>query len=291
MKKLVLAFLLTTVPFFGQSSDRRIPGSNGFVALTATCSNANTTCDTATTVFGPNGDVIGPQTVEVNTQGYGLAVVYVSGTSTASGATINFEFSDDGGSSWYSNICTRSDANIQEANEVVPTTTYRAWDCGVGAATRMRVRQSAITSGTLNLAITLTAGLVEPAPTVAIANTPGVTDPCANASVLKSSVAINATANVQLVALSGTTIVYVCGFSFTVAGSATATAQLEYGTGAVCATGPVVLTGSYLGGTLPVLITGNSPGTVTKGIAANALCLVAGGATPSIQGVLTFVQQ
>jgi len=117
-------------------------------------------------------------------------------------------------------------------------------------------------------------------------------DPCASAGTPKSSVAINAAATAQLVPILNNSAVYVCGYSFTIAGSATATAQLEYGTGATCGTGTTVLTGSFLGGTAPVPITSQAvPGTVAKTPAGNALCLVAGGATPSIQGVLTYVQQ
>lgn len=117
-------------------------------------------------------------------------------------------------------------------------------------------------------------------------------DPCASSGLSKSSAVVNATATTQLVSLGTGVSVYVCGFSFTVAGSATATAQLEYGTGATCGTGTTVLTGAYLGGTVPVLIVSPAvPGMITKAASGNALCLVAGGATPSIQGVLTYVQQ
>lgn len=301
MKRALLAVLILTGLAFPQASDRRIPGSNGFVALTATCANANTTCDSATTVFGPNGDVIGPQTIEVNTQGYGLAVVYVSGVSNGVGSTLNFEFSDDGGTSWYANICTRTDANIQEGSEAVPTTTFRAWDCGVGAATRFRVRQSAISSGAIQSAITLTAGLVEPAPTVAIANTPGATDPCQNPGLLKSSAFVNITTatTTALVAVSGTTAVYVCQITAELSNSTTASTILfEQGTGATCAGAPTALTATYANATtvatvssVPIVIGGGSA-MAFKTAASNGLCAVTTvGTTPTIAVTVTFVQQ
>lgn len=301
MKKVLFAVALLSTFCFGQSSDRRIPGSNGFVALTTTCANANTTCDSATTVFGPNGDVIGPSTVEVNTQGYGLAVVYVTGVSNGVGSTLNFEFSDDGGTSWYTNICTRTDANIQEGSEAVPTTTFRAWDCGVGAATRFRVRQSAIGSGSIQTAITLTAGLVEPAPTVAFTNTPGTNDPCANPGVIKSSAFVNITTatTTALVAVSGTTAVYVCQITAELSNSTTASTILfEQGTGVACAGAPVSLTPTYANATtaatvssVPIVIGGGSA-MATKTAAANGLCAVTTvGTTPTIGVMVTFVQQ
>jgi hypothetical protein len=118
-------------------------------------------------------------------------------------------------------------------------------------------------------------------------------DPCQSSAVAKRSVVIAASgvATTQLVALQPGMTVYVCGYSFTVAGSATATATLEYGTGSSCGTGTTTVTGAYLGGTLAIHIQMGGAGTITKTASANALCLVAGGSTPSIQGVLTYVQQ
>src|ERR1700737_4101974 len=102
MKKLFLALtLLSAIHLCAQVSDRTASAS-----LTSTCSNATTTCDTAgVTVFAQYNDVTGPQAVEMSTQNYGLAQITVHGT--YSGSTINFEFSDDGGTSWYPTICTR----------------------------------------------------------------------------------------------------------------------------------------------------------------------------------------
>ena len=165
MKKLALLAVWLALPIcvLAQQSDLSI----GPAFLTAACTNANTSCDPQNAPnFGPNGTVLGPATLEGSTQGYGVVQITLNGTSTAAGATVFFEFSDDGGTSWYSNTCTRTDIPVQEASEAIPASTYRAWDCAVGAATRFRVRQSAISSGQSIWRATLTAGLLEPAPTV-----------------------------------------------------------------------------------------------------------------------------
>lgn len=298
MKKLISVLIFVALAAAlgtAQISDTRIPQGQGYISLTSTCSNANTSCDTlGTTVFDQRGDVIGPQTLEFNTISYGLAVIYVNGNSTAVGSTISFEFSDDGGISWYQNVCTRTDTNIQESSEAVPASTYRAWDCGVGAATRMRVRQTAISSGSLNISATLTAGLVEPAPTVALVGT----DPCQSSAVAKQTAFANITTatTTALVPVSGTTNVYVCGAIFTsISATSPNTAIFEQGTGATCAGSPTSLVGTL---SFPVGSGSNTPWgfggmTLFKTTAGgNGICLVSTvGATPSLNVTITYVQQ
>jgi hypothetical protein len=111
--------------------------------------------------------------IPVATIGYSVATVTVNGT--YAGITVNFEFSDDGGTTWYSDTCTRTDTNVQESSEALPSNQSRAWDCGVFAATNFRVRSSAFTSGTANVGITLSAASIEPAQTVSVSgNVPAV---------------------------------------------------------------------------------------------------------------------
>jgi len=109
-------------------------------------------------------------TVSVATTGMGDVGVTVNGT--YAGVTINFEFSDDGGTTWYSNVCTRTDASIQEAGEALPSNQTRAWDCGVYATTNFRARASAWTSGTVNVGLTAVATSIEPAMSVAQSGAP-----------------------------------------------------------------------------------------------------------------------
>jgi hypothetical protein len=104
--------------------------------------------------------------IPVSSVGYGVATVTVNGT--YAGVTVNFEFSDDGGTTYYPDTCSRTDTNLQESSEALPSNQSRAWDCGVFAATNFRVRSSAFTSGTANIGITLSAAPIEPAQTVSI---------------------------------------------------------------------------------------------------------------------------
>ncbi len=132
---------------------------------------------------------------------------------------------------------------------------------------------------------------------------PNVIDPCSSPNISKSSVAINVTSptTTSLVAVSGTTTVYVCGFSMTIAPSATTadTALFEYGTGAAC-TSPTVLTGTFGNGAVITTTTatvvdslsyGGGNSTIFKSASAAGICVLSAGTAVNIQGVLTYVQQ
>lgn len=292
MKKIPLLCTLAALLCMALAADaQQSDVSLGPAYLTAACTNANTTCDTANTpVQGPNGSVVGPATLEGNTQGYGEVSITVNGTSTASGATIFFEFSDDGGTSWYTNTCTRTDSAVQETSESVPGSTYRAWDCAVGAATRFRVRQSAVSSGQLVVRATLTAGLIEPAQTVQLSlNGSSGSNPCVNPHVNLQMVTgtTSGTAATQIIALSGTTKVYLCSLIVGAVSGTTPTFSLVYGTGTNCAVGqtqivpPVSTAVTQYGFINPI---GLTP-------AGNAICYLDGGTTPVQTFTLTYVQQ
>lgn len=266
--KLLLLLLLigSTSLTFAQSSQRFMG------QLNATCASASAACATA-----------GAQLM-VSSQGYNLLTVTVNGT--YAGSTINFEWSDDGGTFWYADFCTRSDLQLQVLNEVLPSNQTRAYNCNV-VATNFRVRQSAFGSGAVNVAITLFPGATPVAQTVAN----NVVDPCQSSSIAKSSAVINiaSATTTALVALSGTTTVYVCGWSFTAAVGTAATYQFEYGTGATCGTGTTVLTGAMIGNAGPLTMPVGA--TIIRTPAGNAVCMLTAGTGPSAQGVLTFVQQ
>jgi len=130
-----------------------------------------------------------------------------------------------------------------------------------------------------------------------ISVTPPSTDPCQAPGVAKNSVAINigSATTTSLVGVSGSTSVYVCGFTVNILGLATTagTIQFEFGSGASC-TGPTALTGTMAGtttaGTQSTI--SYAPGhTAFKGAASSGICAVTTGASPSFQGVLTYVQQ
>ncbi len=123
-----------------------------------------------------------------------------------------------------------------------------------------------------------------------------ILDPCASPNIAKSSVPINITTatTTSLVAVSGSTTVYACGFIATTGSTVAAnTIQFEYGTGAAC-TSPTVLTGALnTAGLLTGPITyGGTGETIFKSAASAGICAVTTvGTGPSIQGVLTYVQQ
>lgn len=123
-------------------------------------------------------------------------------------------------------------------------------------------------------------------------------DPCTSAAKSSAAISVTSGTTTSLVGVSGSTVVYVCGFAITIAPSAVtaATALFEYGTGAAC-TSPTVLTGTFGNGDLtsaagvaPILYGGGSQ-TVFKGAASSGICILTAGNAVSVQGVITYVQQ
>ena len=303
----VLGCLLSAAFCFGQGTS--LPNITYNAILNAACTNTNSACSSA--VFAGSGGVPAlPQantgslgtgtTLDVPVPNYNAATITVNGTYT--GATIAFDFSDSSsGVVYYTEVCARTDINLLESSEILPSNQTRAWNCPVWGNYRFRVRLSAISTGSLNVGITLTQAAIDPSLVVAasITNIAGASDPCSDVSAIKSSVPINISSatTTQLVALSGTTTIYVCGFNATAGAGTNPSFQLEYGTGGTCATGPTALTGAMATG---VTVSTTAPGpifyagpdaTVLKTPAGQGLCAVTGGTTPNFQGYLTYVQQ
>ncbi len=299
MNRFFAAIILFFAPFALAQHTLPNISYNGY--LNATCANTNTACSNGVYVTGLGStNNAGPQgsgsTLDIPVANYSAATITVSGT--YAGATINFDFSDPtSGTNYFQEVCARTDINLLEVSEVLPTNQVRAWQCPVWAASRFRVRMSAYTSGNVNVWITLTQAAIDPSLVVAasITNIAGASDPCQDVSAIKSSVAIavSGAGTNQLVALSGSTVVYICGVSMTVSGTTTPSALLEYGTGASCGSGTTSLTGAYVGstGTIPTIINYSGGSTVMKTPSGNAVCIVTAGTGPSAQGVLSYVQQ
>lgn len=159
----------------------------------------------------------------------------------------------------------------------------------------------AIVNGAIGMCLN-SAGLAIPTGPLCVGGTPvsvPTTDPCGSSGVAKSSAPISiATATTtQLVAVSGTTAIYVCGFSMSIAPSAVSadSAQFEYGTSTNC-TGTHALTGTFGSGDLtsaapPLGISyGGGGQAIFSAPASNGLCLVTAGTAVNVQGVLTYVQ-
>lgn len=293
MKRLLLCLLM----FAGVAAAQQ-PSLQWRGTLTASCSNATTTCTGTTGSTVENTTGFNTINFVQDLSGFGLATVTVSGT--YAGVTINFEFSDDGGTTWFSEQCTRTDVNVQEASEALPSNQVRAWDCGLSGPTKFRVRASAYGSGTVNVGVTATVSPIEPAPTVALANTAGQTDPCQVPTATKSSAAINVSSatTTQLVAPVAGKAVFVCGFDFTISQVVTTANTLDFitGTGGTCAGSTVTNSGLYgAGGVtagIPIHIQSAGSGTVFAAAVASGVCAVTAiGASGSFQGILTFVQQ
>lgn len=113
-------------------------------------------------------------------------------------------------------------------------------------------------------------------------------DPCQNPGVAKSSVAVTATG--QVIALSTGTKVYACTFAGTFGGT-NPTVKFQYGTGTNCGTGTTDLTGSFAPAPNGTVLELGYGGTLFSTAASNALCISLGGTSPTVAGVLTYVQQ
>lgn len=136
------------------------------------------------------------------------------------------------------------------------------------------------------LALASVAAFAQPIPSVAV-------DPCLSTGPKTIiSIAVSGVATTQVIALSGTTSIYVCGVFLFPTGT-TPTTQFVYGTGANCGTGTVTLTGAMPGGgtTGIYMVFGNGGATILKTIAGQALCIAQTGTTPAAAGFLVAIQQ
>lgn len=116
-------------------------------------------------------------------------------------------------------------------------------------------------------------------------------NPCQNpAAVLNSSAITTAgTTAVQIVALSGTTKIYICSLTvINQSGTQPVTFSLVQGTGANCVTGQTVVVPAF---TTPVNTLFPFANPVSVGVAGNALCYLQTGTLPIAKVQLTFIQQ
>lgn len=84
--------------------------------------------------------------------GYGNVLISINGTYGT--ATAVFEGSDDGGTTWYGiSEADRTDSNLIESGYTSLTNTTRAWQISNPGWDSIRVRSTAVTSGTVNVRI------------------------------------------------------------------------------------------------------------------------------------------
>jgi hypothetical protein len=114
------------------------------------------------------------------------------------------------------------------------------------------------------------------------------TDPCGE-GVAKQSALLNMSSatTTSLVAVSGSTTVYLCGFNFVAGGTTNAT--IVYGTGAAC-TSPVAMTPDYPLIANTGIAYGNGGATIAKTIASQGICAKSSGSV-TLAVMVTYVQQ
>lgn len=115
-------------------------------------------------------------------------------------------------------------------------------------------------------------------------------NPCLNPGATSAYITgvTSGTAATQVIALSGTTKIYVCGLRVVGTSGTTPTFSLVQGTGTNCATGQTVVVPATPTAAGVLLNFGDLR---TVGVAGNALCYLQTGTTPISAYMLTTVQQ
>lgn len=187
-------------------------------------------------------------------------------------ATLSFEFSRDGGTTWRALAAT----NAVTYAGTTSTTANGSWYIASVNFTHVRVRVTAFTSGTANVVVRATSN-----GSVVATNFNPIA--CTDVAVINTA----ASGNVELVPLVAGKTVYVC--SYYVIAEGAVDVRLVYGTGTACATGETSVTGTYALSTTAFVNRGSGIGLVTRGIVSNALCVETSGAV-QINGEVTYTQ-
>lgn len=115
-------------------------------------------------------------------------------------------------------------------------------------------------------------------------------NPCQNpnATLVSIPVTTSGTTAAQIVALSGSTKIYICALTVIGQSGTTPTFSLVQGTGTNCATGQTVVVPAFA---TPANTLFSFAKPVSVGVAGNALCYLQTGTTPVTKAQLTYVQQ
>lgn len=209
--------LKTAVPAGTNVIGHVITDSTSTTAVTqTTASNLNATVVQGTaaalsagwpTLNGEAADTTGTftnatQTISITAgslDGYGNVLVSINGTYAA--ATAVFEGSDDGGTTWYGiSEADRTDSNIIESGYTSLTNTSRAWQISNPGWDSIRVRSTAVTSGTVNVRISPSSAPTSAGASVSIgtalptgANTVGAISNTSFAATQATAASLNAT--------------------------------------------------------------------------------------------------
>lgn len=101
-----------------------------------------------------------------NLDGYGNSLISITGTYGT--ATAIFEGSDDGGTTWFTVAAARDDTNVIETGYTSLTNISRSWQVNNSGFDSIRVRSTAVASGTVNVRISSSAAPNSAGATVAI---------------------------------------------------------------------------------------------------------------------------
>lgn len=161
---------------------------------------------------------------QIGLDGYGTAMVSINGTyNTATGV---FELSDDGGTTWYSVQGSRINSCTVETGYTGLTNINQVWTVAISGADQIRVRSTAVSSGTVNVRISVSSAVPPSSTAVCGSLLPGYPS---GTTALSGNGTGTTGAVVGTLTATATTTAFICGFSV----SAT-------GTGAV---GPITIAG------------------------------------------------
>lgn len=144
-------------------------------------------------------------------------------------------------------------------------------------------------TGTISKAIVATSAAASDKGLVVV-QSPNGANPCHNpsAALQMASGSTAGTASVQIIALSGTTKIYICSLVVVGVSGTTPTFSLTTGTGSACGTGNAVMLGAWTTAANTVY---SFPFPFGIGPAGAALCYIQTGTTPISRYVITYVQQ
>lgn len=137
------------VSFQGGTWSQSVVGQGAATALTNGWPMINGEANDSTGTF-----TNATQTTSVtnnNLDGYGNSLISINGTFGT--ATAIFEGSDDGGTTWYTVNAARDDLNVIETGYTSLTNTTRSWQINNSGFDSIRVRSTAVASGTVNVRI------------------------------------------------------------------------------------------------------------------------------------------
>lgn len=178
--------------------DQTTPGTTNGVALTQIGTTAPGLNNPLWIAYAEATDSTGTftnatQTTAItanNADGYPTALLSINGTYGT--ATAVFEASDDGGTTWYATFCARNDGTGSETGYTGLTNITRQWICPVAGNDSFRVRSTAVTSGTANVRISVSAA---PTNSTLVSGTVTATGGAANGAAVSGNPVLMAGSN------------------------------------------------------------------------------------------------